>query len=56
MTNAWEVLIDDTVLDTVFFRSEMTESQVKQTLINRDGYPPNIQLNLEDVLDTSDIG
>lgn len=41
---AWDVILDGEVIDTVFYDSDMGESEVKRSLVNHDGYDSSIKL------------
>ncbi len=41
---AWNVLLGDTVIDTVFYDPDCDKDSVKDGLINHDGYPYNIKV------------
>lgn len=44
--NGWDVYLGDQYLDTHFFKVEMEVDEVKQTLIDKDGYDPAVRLEL----------
>ncbi len=49
LMTAWTVYLPnefdiDIEIDTVYFDSDMTEREVKESLINHDGYEPNIRI------------
>jgi hypothetical protein len=39
---AWHVYLNGKRIDTVFYESAMTRSEVLESLIKHDGYSPNI--------------
>jgi hypothetical protein len=39
---AWYVYLNGKRIDTVFYDTGMTRSEVLESLINHDGYSPNI--------------
>lgn len=43
--NEWNVLLGDTVIDTVFYNFGMDKDEVKQSLI-KDGFPSSIEVYL----------
>jgi hypothetical protein len=44
---AFDVMLDGVRIDTVFFRADSTEEEVRRALIDWDGYDPDIAV--EDV-------
>ena len=44
-TNIWNVSLNRKNIDTVFYNADIPKEDVKQSLINHDGYNPNIRLN-----------
>ena len=44
MMVAWNVLLDGEEIDIVWFSSECDEDYVRNSLINHDGYHPNISV------------
>jgi hypothetical protein len=38
----WEIWLYANLIDKVFFRKDMTADEVKQSLVNHDGYNPFI--------------
>lgn len=44
---AWEVMNDGNHIDTVFYASECGEIEVRNGLIEHDGYPAGIEVRLE---------
>ena len=44
MTNwtSWDIIRNGRVIDTVFYHSEMTQHEVRQSLIDHDGYSADI--------------
>lgn len=42
--NAWDVVLKGKVIDTIFYDADMTEDDVKRSLINHDGYNSNIKV------------
>tara|TARA_R100000742_G_C4277190_1_gene98853 strand:- start:1602 stop:1769 length:168 start_codon:yes stop_codon:yes gene_type:complete len=43
----WQIWINNMWEDTVCYDSDMTAEEVKDSLINHDGYPENIIIRLE---------
>lgn len=41
---AWEVFLNDEMIDKVFFIANMEENEVRDSLINHDGYSNNIEI------------
>jgi hypothetical protein len=41
---AWEIYLDDRHIDTVFCNSDCDEWDVRDGLVNHDGYNPNIEI------------
>ena len=39
---AWDVYLNNKIIDTVWFDEDMTEDQVEDALINHDNYDPAI--------------
>jgi hypothetical protein len=44
MMFAWEVYENTDYIDTVYFTDDCDENYIKNTLIDHDGYPSNIEL------------
>jgi hypothetical protein len=44
--NYWEIRVDGIWEDTVSYQNDMSEEEVKKSLIDHDGYPSNIELTL----------
>lgn len=42
--NSWNVYLGDQLIDTVYYDKSCDEWYVKHTLINHDGYDPNIEV------------
>jgi hypothetical protein len=40
----WEVYCDGALFDVVCFESSCTDDYVKQSLVDHDGYDPNIEV------------
>jgi len=40
----WDVYLEGYVIDTVFFKSDMTEGEVYAALVYHDGYDEDIEL------------
>jgi hypothetical protein len=38
----WNVYRNGRLIDTVFFDADISASEVKRSLVEHDGYPPNI--------------
>lgn len=45
--NSWNVVVDGQVIDTVFYHSSCDADYVRRTLIEHDGYPGDIEVELE---------
>ena len=43
--SSWDVIYRGKVIDTVFFLSNMDYWEVYNSLVNHDGYPPEICLS-----------
>lgn len=41
---AWDVILDGTIIDTVFYQKNCDSDYVKTSLIDHDGYDPNISV------------
>jgi hypothetical protein len=41
---AWDIIQNDQVIDTVFFTRNLTQHDVRDRLINHDGYSVDIQV------------
>lgn len=39
---AWDVYLDGKHIDTIFYTTPVTEKEVLRSLIDHDGYDPNI--------------
>lgn len=51
---AFDVMLDNKRIDTVFFREDTTEEEARQSLIEYDHYDPDIQVrDLEKTLKTA---
>lgn len=44
--NRWDVYLGRRLIDTVFYTPDCTEEYVRRTLVNHDGYHPNIRVVL----------
>ena len=44
--NRWDVYLGRRLIDTVFYTPDCTEEYVRRTLVNHDGYHPNIRVGL----------
>jgi hypothetical protein len=45
----WEVYLDNQLVDTVLYDSQLTDKQVRCRLITIDGYPSDITVSLLEV-------
>lgn len=41
---AWEILLNGKQIDIVFYDADLDADYVKRSLINHDGYHPNIKI------------
>lgn len=48
---AWNVYLNHKKIDTVFYDKDISKDEVKQSLIEHDGYDPNITIKRSKVLD-----
>jgi hypothetical protein len=44
--NFWDIYLDGQLIDSVSFEYDIDEETVKSSLINHDGYDPNIIVRL----------
>jgi hypothetical protein len=44
--NFWDIYLDGQLIDSVCFEYDIDEETVKSSLINHDGYDPNIIVRL----------
>lgn len=44
MMKAWDVYLNDKLIDTVFYDADCDSWYVKHTLVNHDGYDPAIEV------------
>mgnify|MGYP003119872508 FL=1 len=44
--NYWDIYLDGQLIDSVSFEYDIDEETVKSSLINHDGYDPNIIVRL----------
>lgn len=44
-SRAWNVSLNRKRIDTVFYNNDVKKEDVRQSLINHDGYDPSIRLN-----------
>ena len=44
-TRAWSVSLNRKQIDKVFYNGDISKEEVKKSLVNHDGYDPEIKLN-----------
>jgi hypothetical protein len=44
--NAWNVYLNNRLVNTIYFDKDMTAEDVRSSLVNHDGYSINIRVSL----------